>query len=126
MKSALPIGLGVALFLLWLTSKVTKRMSAAYPEIMKLRDKRIELLTDVVHGIKSIKYLCWESIFQGKLQECRKEEFSFIAKLKYWDACCVIIWGTTSTALITATFIAYSLLGYNVASANVFTVKKLF
>ena len=89
---------------------------------MKIRDKRIELTSDVLQGIKSIKYLCWEAIFHGKLLEIREQEFELVTKVKYLDSCCIIVWGITSTAIITAAFITYTLLGYDITKVNVFTV----
>jgi len=121
MRRALPIGLTVVIILLWLTSRVSKGMASLHPEIMKIRDKRIELTGDIVQGIKSIKYLCWEAVFQGKLLELRKKEFDLISKMKYLDSFCVILWGLTSISIITATFIAYSLMGYDIVKVNVFT-----
>ena len=121
MRKALPIGLAVVFILLWLTSRVSKGMAKLNPEILKIRDKRIELTGDIVQGIKSIKYLCWEAVFQGKLLELRKREFDLISKMKYLDSFCVILWGLTSISIITATFIAYSLMGYDIVKVNVFT-----
>ncbi len=121
MRKALPIGMTVVFILLWLTSRVSKGMAKLNPEILKIRDKRIELTGDIVQGIKSIKYLCWEAVFQGKLLELRKREFDLISKMKYLDSFCVILWGLTSISIITATFIAYSLMGYDIVKVNVFT-----
>jgi len=34
-----------------------------YSSVMGFKDKRIKLTTDVIEGIKSIKFLSWEGIF---------------------------------------------------------------
>jgi len=125
MKSAVPVGLLITGILSWVVYKVTKKMSDIFPDLMKIRDKRTELTSSIIEGIKSIKYLCWESIFQGKLFELREKEFSYISKLKYLDCYSVVLWGTASLAIITGTFITYSLAGYNLADANIFTVIKI-
>jgi len=118
----LPIGVGMVLLLLFVVSRLTKKMVAIHPERMKVQDKRIGLTSNIVEGIKSIKYLCWESIFHGKLLDLRAKEFAYVAKLKYLDCYSVVIWGTASISIITFTFIAYSLAGYDLSDANIFTV----
>lgn len=40
--------------------------------MMKIKDKRISLSTDLIEGMKSIKYLCWENIFDKKIMSIRK------------------------------------------------------
>lgn len=39
--------------------------------MMKFKDKRISLSNDLIEGIKSIKYLCWEKIFDKKVMKIR-------------------------------------------------------
>jgi len=126
LRSALPIGLGLVLSLLGIVSKLTKKMVAVHPERMKVQDKRIGLTSNIVEGIKSIKYLCWESVFHGKLLDLREKEFAFVERLKYLDCYSVVIWGTASISIITFTFIGYSLVGYDLSDANIFTDIAFF
>jgi len=44
--------------------------------MMKVKDKRISLSTDLIEGMKSIKYLGWENIFDRKIMAIRKKEFA--------------------------------------------------
>jgi hypothetical protein len=82
------------------------------------------LTEDVVAGIKSIKCLCWESIFQEKIMDYRNEEFKWLKKAKYLDMLCVLIWSITSITIITATFMVYNWMGYNMGDTNLFTVMN--
>ena len=42
-----------------------------YNNITIQRDKRVSLMTDILTGIKSIKFLSWERIFNQKIEEIR-------------------------------------------------------
>jgi len=50
------------------------------------RDKRVWVLQEVFQGIRAIKTLCWEDIFEGKILKTRKEEFSNIRMIRIIDA----------------------------------------
>lgn len=76
MKAAFPFGLLLVYALLKLNMRIAKMIGECYENTMKIKDKRIGLTEDVISGIKSIKYLCWESIFQEKIMDYRKEEFT--------------------------------------------------
>ena len=47
-----------------------------YRSIATIKDKRISLTTDVITGIKSIKYLSWERLFSDKILKIREDEYN--------------------------------------------------
>lgn len=49
-------------------------------------DLRVTLSKDVIEGMKSIKYLGWESIFKNKIEKKRANEFKYIFILKSLDS----------------------------------------
>jgi len=94
-----------------------------YQEVMKAKDKRIDLTTDVLKGIKAIKYFGWEETFIRKILSLRQQEFSCLSKIKYLDVFCLILWTITSVLIVTATFIAFSYMKHDIHQTNVFTVN---
>jgi len=48
-----------------------------YEKMLTVKDQRISLTRDVIEGIKSIKFLCWERVFNKKILDKRKKEFTF-------------------------------------------------
>lgn len=52
---------------------------------MEFKDKKVCLYSDILNGIKSIKYLSWESTFRKKVINLRKQEFSKLMILKIFD-----------------------------------------
>jgi len=97
-----------------------------YSDVMKVKDKRIDLTSDVIKSIKAIKYLGWEQVFQKKIQDLRDEEFSYLSKIKYTDVFCILLWTVTSVTIVTITFLSYSSMGegHNLQETNVFTVPS--
>ncbi len=90
--------------------------------MLEEKDKRIALTTDVVHGIKSIKYLSWEIIFKQKIDQIRKREFKAVATFRIIDACLMLFWECLPSVLLCVTIIAFIKMGNDLGSANVFTV----
>ena len=102
---------------------VAKKINEKWEKVNHSVERRMNLLTDIIEGIKSIKYLGWENIFIEKVQEIRKLEFNYISVAKYLDACCVLFWASTSIVIASSTFYFYSFLGYKIEETNVFSVK---
>jgi hypothetical protein len=64
------------------------------------KDERVELSKDILDGIKSIKYLGWEIIFQKKIQNIRKKEFSFMTAARSLDGLIACFWNSVSVVLL--------------------------
>ncbi|EGR31429.1 hypothetical protein IMG5_110000 [Ichthyophthirius multifiliis] len=56
-----------------------------YQKIYQKKDGRVSLSKDVIEGIKSIKYLGWEQIFEKKIMNLRFQEFKFISGSKLFE-----------------------------------------
>ena len=93
---------------------------------MKTKDKRIDLTSDIIKGIKAIKYFGWENVFTKKILNLRTQEFSSLSKIKYLDVFCLILWTVTSITIVTSTFITFSLIKHNIQQTNAFTVILKF
>lgn len=125
MKEASSFGFALIVVLCFFNFKVTKRIGWSFDEIMKFKDQRVSLTTNILNGIKSIKYFRWEETFYSKILSIREKEFAMIGLAKYLDAFCVFFWATTSIILTVSTFYAFSFIGYNIVEDNVFTVNYI-
>ncbi len=120
----MPTGLVLVFVLMWLASKFSKSIEKQYQLLMGIKDKRIDFMADILKGMKSLKYLGWENIFLQKIAALRKREFYHLAKIKYLDAFCIVIWTVTSTTIVTVCLITFKLLGQTqFQTTNVFTVN---
>ena len=93
--------------------------------MLEAKDKRITLTTDIVNGIKSIKYLSWEKIFKDKIDEIRKKEFKALATFRIIDSCLMLFWECLPSVLLCISLVAFIKAGNDLGSANVFTVYYL-
>lgn len=76
-------------------------------------------MTEILFGIRVIKFYAWESHFTQKVSDCRKEELSHLKAIKYLDALCVYTWAALPVVISIITFITYVLLGNQLTAAKV-------
>ncbi|KAK1885150.1 Multidrug resistance-associated protein 7 [Dissostichus eleginoides] len=82
-------------------------------------------MTEVLFGIRVIKFYNWEPHFTQKINTCRKEALSHLKALKYLDAMCVYTWAALPVVISILTFLSYTLLGPQLTAAKVFTTLAL-
>ena len=51
----------------WLAIKIGKLST----EMMEQKDARVQLMSEILHGIRVIKLSAWESVFTGKINTLR-------------------------------------------------------
>lgn len=78
-----------------------------------------QVMTEILFGIRVIKFYTWESHFAQKVAECRKEELSHLRAIKYLDALCVYTWAALPVVISITTFVTYVLLGNQLTAAKV-------
>ena len=54
-------------------------------EIMKAKDMRIKLMSEMVNGIKIIKLYAWEKQFLQNIEKIRKAEVGLLKTQLYWQ-----------------------------------------
>lgn len=79
-------------------------------------------MTEVLFGIRVIKFYNWESHFARKVSDCRQRELSHLKAIKYLDALCVYTWAALPVVISILTFITYVLLGHELTAAKVRTL----
>lgn len=84
------------------------------------------LTTDVLHGIKSLKYLNWLPEFESRIVKIRKAEFLQLILVKVMDAFMCVFYNMISVILFVVTIIGYVRRGNSVGNTNVFTLMALF
>ncbi|KAF0314010.1 Multidrug resistance-associated protein 7 [Amphibalanus amphitrite] len=105
----------------WIANK-TGQYSAG---MLEHKDHRVKLTSEVLQGIRTVKFSSWESFFTALIGVRRTEEVRFLKKQKYLDAWCVFFWATTPVLMCLLTFGTYVLLGNRLTAATVFTTIAL-
>lgn len=78
-----------------------------------------QLMTEILFGIRVIKFYNWEPHFTQKVADCRKQELSHLKAIKYLDAMCVYTWAALPVVISILTFVTYVLLGHQLTAAKV-------
>lgn len=78
-----------------------------------------QLMTEILFGIRVIKFYNWEPHFAQKVADCRKQEVSHLKAIKYLDAMCVYTWAALPVVISILTFVTYVLLGNQLNAAKV-------
>lgn len=55
----------------------------------------MELTNEMLHQIRIIKFMAFESLFEQRINELRSDEMRSLSTRKYLDAFCVYFWATT-------------------------------
>lgn len=76
-------------------------------------------MTEILFGIRVIKFYAWEPHFSEKVAECRKQELIHLKAIKYLDAMCVYTWAALPVVISILTFVTYVLLGHQLTAPKV-------
>uniref|UniRef100_A0A8C8I031 ATP-binding cassette sub-family B member 6 n=1 Tax=Oncorhynchus tshawytscha TaxID=74940 RepID=A0A8C8I031_ONCTS len=118
-------GLGVALLLVPLNKVLASKIMENNKHMLTHKDSRVKLMTEVLFGIRVIKFYNWGAYFSQKIADCRRQELSHLKAIKYLDALCVYTWGALPIVISIITFVTYVLLGHELTAAKVFTTLAL-
>ncbi|XP_068451746.1 ATP-binding cassette sub-family C member 10 [Clinocottus analis] len=118
-------GLAVALLLVPLNKFLASRILSNNRRMLEHKDSRVKLMTELLFGIRVIKFCSWELHFAQKVAGCRRRELSRLKALKYLDAMCVYTWAALPVVISILTFVTYVLLGHQLTAAKVFTTLAL-
>uniref|UniRef100_A0A672ZF74 ATP-binding cassette, sub-family C (CFTR/MRP), member 10 n=1 Tax=Sphaeramia orbicularis TaxID=375764 RepID=A0A672ZF74_9TELE len=118
-------GLGVALLLVPFNKFLASRILSNNKLMLLHKDSRVKLMTEILFGIRVIKFYNWESHFTQKVAHSRKQELSHLKAIKYLDALCVYTWAALPVVISILTFVTYVLLGHQLTAAKVFTTLAL-
>ena len=79
----------------------------------------VQVISEVLAGIRVIKFYAWEKHFSSKIFGLRQSELKSLRGRKYLDALCVYFWATTPVLISILTFTTYVALGHHLTAAKV-------
>nr|CAB3219632.1 multidrug resistance-associated protein 7-like [Phallusia mammillata] len=118
-------GLGFALIMILFNRYLAKKIGEYNRSMMKNKDSRVKLITEILLGIRVIKFNVWEGFLIEKVNSIRSDELKSLKGIKYFDAGCVYLWATTPVIISLLIFSIYSVTGHDLTAAKVFTVVAL-
>ncbi|CAK7272308.1 hypothetical protein SEPCBS119000_005053 [Sporothrix epigloea] len=105
---ALAAGFTSMLIIMPLNVFFSKRYSNAQDQLMKLRDEKLEIVTEALQGIRQIKFSALETQWEGKIGEVRKRELNKVWDVFCYDAILIACWITSPIALSAISLTVYA------------------
>eukprot|EP00026_Physarum_polycephalum_P000614 Phypoly_transcript_00615.p1 GENE.Phypoly_transcript_00615~~Phypoly_transcript_00615.p1 ORF type:complete len:1444 (+),score=207.64 Phypoly_transcript_00615:19-4350(+) len=114
-------GAGVALFMIPLSSFASGRMLRYQKGLVVFRDKRIRIISEMLSGIRLIKFFNWENFFAERVLTVRETEINQQKKSSYAGAVMFFFVNNAPLLVALATFTTYVLLGNQLNPQITFT-----
>ncbi|KAF9095081.1 hypothetical protein BGX29_009172 [Mortierella sp. GBA35] len=121
------VGLGV----MFLTSPAhhfaAKKYSKIQESLMETRDRRVGLMSELLQGIRMIKFFAWERKIQKKIMEVRDQELRRYVRLYILNTFFTLLWFTSPILVTVMSFTSYTKLEHKYLSSSVaFTSMAIF
>lgn len=120
------VGVFITILMIPLNMFVANKIGTLSTKMMLAKDGRVQTMSELLRGIRVVKYFGWESYFASRVEQSREKELKYLKGRKYLDAVCVYLWATTPVFISVLTFATYALLGNQLTAAKVFTSVALF
>jgi len=120
------VGLGYSVFTMPVTSVIFNMVLNIRKQKMEQTDIRLQLINDVLHGIRTVKYYAWENAFIKKISAIRLKEVRLIRKMGYWfNIPFGILLSGASNIQTVLIFLTYICLGNELDVSKAFTTITL-
>ncbi|KAG5671138.1 hypothetical protein PVAND_001351 [Polypedilum vanderplanki] len=111
-------GLAVLIIIFPISGVVANEMQKVQHKQMSIKDERVKKISEILGGIKVIKFYAWEQSFQEQISETRNQELKYLRKNAMLNASTEFLWTLAPFFVSFATFTTYVMLG-NVLRADV-------
>ncbi|XP_058410287.1 ATP-binding cassette sub-family C member 10 isoform X3 [Diceros bicornis minor] len=111
-------GLILALLLVPVNKVIATRIMAGNQEMLQHKDARVKLMTELLSGIRVIKFFGWEQALGVRVEACRARELGRLQVVKYLDAACVYLWAALPVVISIIIFITYVLMGHQLTATK--------
>lgn len=119
-------GLGFMLLLIPVNAVLIKRLSAYQKLMMVNKDKRQKIMTEILSGIRIIKFFVWESSYEQATNQIRQVEVDTLRQSSYLRATTMFSWMVTPVFVALFTFLSFTLAGNELTASIAFTSVALF
>jgi len=108
------------------TKMVAKKFTALDDEMMKYKDQRINLMTQILNAIRVVKYFAFEDSLKKEILDLREEELNKRKKLAHFEVLSGVSFLFVSQLALFALFLSYTLNGKELNAPLIFTTISLF
>ena len=118
-------GIVVILVMIPLSRLLSKKLESVQQELMQVKDKRINVTTEALEGIKLIKLQAWERSFLQRISGIRCDEVSVLRRYVYWQMLSSSAWDTTPYLVSIISFALFVIMGGHLTTSIAFTSNTL-
>ncbi|XP_058399729.1 ATP-binding cassette sub-family C member 2 [Diceros bicornis minor] len=115
-------GVGVMVLLIPVNGILATKNRAIQVKNMKNKDKRLKIMTEILSGIKILKYFAWEPSFKDQVHNLRKKEIKNLLTFGQLQSVITFLLYLTPVLVSVTTFSVYVLVDSN----NILTAEKAF
>lgn len=119
-------GLAILLSMFPLSGVIASRMQTLQYKQMSVKDERVKSVSEILAGIKVIKFYAWEMSFQQTIGETREQELSFLRGAAVLNASTEFIWTLTPFLVSFVSFTTYVMIGNVLTAETAFVSIVLF
>jgi ATP-binding cassette, subfamily C (CFTR/MRP), member 1 len=120
------VGLAVMLLLVPITAIIGKRLGLYRREIVAWTDKRTSIMSEVVNGMRVIKFYNWEEPFKTNATSFRNEEAKRMLRIAWLQGAFGLVLFVGPVLVAVSSFAAYTVAGNKLTPKKVFTALPLF
>jgi ABC-type multidrug transport system fused ATPase/permease subunit len=124
-RSALA-GITVSLLVTPLNIFAAKKYTGAQDKLMKLRDQKMAIVTEVLQGIRQIKFSALEAQWQKKIGQAREAELGALWISFLYDVVLLGIWILGPIGLSAISLAVYALIHGGLTASIAFTAMAVF
>ncbi|KAL9538569.1 hypothetical protein MBANPS3_010833 [Mucor bainieri] len=120
-------GLLIMVFILPVNHFNSKYFAKTQDRLMKARDKRVSLMTEVLQGIRQIKFFAWETNWEKRVMEARDAELAQLAITYINGIFFSLVWqGAPILVTLVSFFVFTKVQGNELTAPIAFTVISIF
>ena len=105
---------------------MAKKLASIQQELMKVKDRRINVSSEALQGIKLIKLQAWEKSFLERISGIRCEEVGVLRRYVVWQMLSSAAWDATPYIVSIVSFALFVVMGGNLTTTIAFTSNTLY
>lgn len=119
-------GMAVSVLITPLNIYAAKRFTGAQDKLMKLRDSKMAIVTEVLQGIRQVKFSALEEQWQKKIGRARESELEALWISFLFDVVLMAIWILGPVGLSAVSLTVYALIHGGLSASVAFTAMSVF
>ncbi|KAM3589807.1 hypothetical protein VKS41_000661 [Umbelopsis sp. WA50703] len=127
MGNAALFGLTVMIFSIPVHHYMGKKYNRVQERLMSARDRRTELLNELLHGIRMVKAFAWERKWEEKILRARRIELDRFVRVYIMNTCVGLVWFACPVLVTVVSFLWYTKVeGHELTASTAFVSIVLF